>query len=442
MTVFWIVAAALVAAVLVVLLRPLLAPARVLTDNTAETNLRVLRAQLAELDGELAAGRLEAEQHAAARAEIERRVIEEGGGGVQARTVGVASAGRGGMVALALVLPVTALALYLHLGNRDAMDPAAAAAAQAQDGHAALQDMESAVARLAQKMKDKPDNAEGWALLGRSYAQLGRFGESRDAYKKALELGREDAQLLSDYVDAMAMAQGRQFSPETDRLLARALALDPNHLKSLALAGTSAMVRGDYATAVKHWTRARENAPPGSELEQGLAGGIAEAQAKAGGAAVGAGSAGAVQAVPPAAPRAAASAAAPAAPAVAAASSAAASAPVAGGVLRVSVALAPALAAKVQPGDTLFVFARAAEGPRMPLAIARLSASALPAQVQLDDAMAMTPQMRLSAFAQVVVQARISKKGNATPEPGDLEGESTPHAPAGALALTIDRVRP
>ncbi|MBL8327151.1 MAG: c-type cytochrome biogenesis protein CcmI [Rubrivivax sp.] len=433
MTVFWIVAAALVAAVLVVLLRPLLAPARVLTDNTAETNLRVLRAQLAELDGELAAGRLEAEQHAAARAEIERRVIEESGGGVSARAVGVASAGRGGMVALAVVLPVAALGLYLHLGNREAMDPAAAAAAQAQDGHAALQDMETAVARLAQKMKDKPDNAEGWALLGRSYAQLGRFEESRDAYRKALELGREDAQLLSDYVDAMAMAQGRQFSPETDRLLARALALDPNHLKSLALAGTAAMVRGDYAAAVKHWTRARENAPPGSELEQGLAGGIAEAQAKAGGAGGGA------QAVPPPAPRAAASAGARAGSPGAAA---AASGPAAGGVLRVSVALSPALAAKVQPGDTLFVFARAAEGPRMPLAIARLSAGSLPAQVQLDDSMAMTPQMRLSSFPSVVVAARISRKGNATPEPGDLEGESAPLAPAGAAAITIDRVRP
>jgi cytochrome c-type biogenesis protein CcmH len=434
MTVFWIVAAMLVAAVLLVLLRPLLKPVRALTDTTAETNLRVLRAQLAEVDGEHAAGRLDAEQHAAARAEIERRVLEEGGGGARPQTVGVASAGRGGMVALALAVPLAALALYLQLGNRDAFDPAAAAAAHAANEHAALQDMETAVARLAQKMKDKPDNAEGWALLGRSYAQLGRFEESRDAYKQALERGREDAQLLADYVDAMAMAQGRRFSPETDKLLARALALDPNHLKSLALAGTAAMVRGDYAAAVKHWTRARDNAPADSELAQGLASGIAEAQAKAGGGAAAVGAAGGAQAAP--APRAAAAPA--AAPPAAAASAAVAGA----GVLQVSVAIAPALAAKVQPGDTLFVFARAAEGPRMPLAIARISASALPARVQLDDTMAMTPQMRLSNFERVVVAARISRNGGATPSAGDLEGESAPRAPSGAASVTIDRVRP
>jgi cytochrome c-type biogenesis protein CcmH len=459
MTVFWIVAAALVAAVLVVLLRPLLKPAQALTDTTAETNLRVLRAQLAEVDAEHAAGRLEAEQHAAARAEIERRVLEEGGGDTRpavtgrgaARAAGAAThtaPGRSGVVALAVAMPVAALALYLHLGSREAMDPAAQAANQ----HAALQDMETAVATLAQKMKEKPDNADGWALLGRSYAQLGRFEESRDAYRQALERGREDAQLLADYVDATAMAQGRQFSPETDRLLARALALDPNHLKSLALAGTSAMVRGDYAAAVQLWTRARGNAPADSELAQGLDAGIAEARSKAA-AAGGAGGAGVAPAQPPGGPGQQ-----PAAPAMAQAAApgatpranptatpgapnAGASAPAAA-ALSVAVSLAPALTSKVQPGDTVFVFARAAEGPRMPLAIAKISVAALPAQVQLDDSMAMTPQMRLSNFTSVVVTARVSKKGSAMPEPGDLEGESAPRAPTGATVVTIDRVRP
>lgn len=427
MTAFWIIAALLVAVVLGVLLRPLLRPARTLTDNTAETNLRVLRAQLAEVDAEHAAGRIDVEQHAAARAEIERRVLEEGGGSAQPNAVAAPPAGRGGVVALAVVVPVVALALYMHLGSREAMDPAAQAAKE----HAAMQDMETAVARLAEKMREKPDNAEGWALLGRSYAQLGRFQESRDAYANALKHGGESAQLLADYVDATAMAQGRQFSPETDRLLARALVLDPNHLKSLALAGTSAMVRGDYAAAVQLWTRARNNAPPDSELAQGLAAGIAEAQAKAGPAgspSPGAGPRPAAAATPPAMG--------------AATTAAAPSASAASGGLRVAVALAPALAAKVQPGDTVFVFARAAEGPRMPLAIARLNASALPVQVQLDDSMAMTPQMRLSNFPRVVVAARVSKKGGATPEPGDLEGESAPMAPSGTTSVTIDRVRP
>jgi cytochrome c-type biogenesis protein CcmH len=112
-----------------------------------------------------------------------------------------------------------------------------------------------------------------------------------------------------------------------------------------------------------------------------------------------------------------------------------------GAGLRVAVSLDPALAARVQPGDTLFVFARAAEGPRMPLAIVRQPAGTAAVEVTLDDSSAMAPQFKLSGFPRVVVGARISRSGNATPQPGDLEGLSDPMDSHGTARIMIDRIR-
>jgi cytochrome c-type biogenesis protein CcmH len=93
--------------------------------------------------------------------------------------------------------------------------------------------------------------------------------------------------------------------------------------------------------------------------------------------------------------------------------------------LRVRVELDPALAARVAPGDVLYVFARADGGPPMPLAISRVTAAQLPYSVTLNDSMAMTPALTLSTFPKVIVGARISKSGNAQASSGDLQGFST-----------------
>jgi cytochrome c-type biogenesis protein CcmH len=275
-------------------------------------------------------------------------------------------------------------------------------------------DVESLVQRLADRMAAQPEDPAGWALLGRSYSGLQRFDLARDAFAQAVRRQQPpNAQLLADYADVLAMTQGRSLAGEPEKLALQALAIDPDHLKALALAGSAAMERNDYKLALKHWTRAKTVAPPDSPFATGLDASIAEARAAAG---MG------PEAVPAPAP-------APA-PAVAGAKQ-----------LQVTVTLAPALAAKVQPGDTLFVYARAAEGPRMPLAIVRQPAGTTPVQVVLDDSSAMAPQFRMSGFAQVVVGARISRSGNATPQPGDLEGLGQPMAPAGSTAIVIDHIR-
>jgi cytochrome c-type biogenesis protein CcmH len=112
-------------------------------------------------------------------------------------------------------------------------------------------------------------------------------------------------------------------------------------------------------------------------------------------------------------------------------------------VVRGEIRLAPALKEKAAPDDTVFIFARAAQGPRMPLAVLRKQVRDLPATFQLDDSMAMNPALKLSSVAQVVVTARVSRSGGAMPQSGDLQGESPPVAPgAKAVSITIDQVVP
>jgi cytochrome c-type biogenesis protein CcmH len=407
-TSFYLIAAALVVVAVVALLRPLMRRAGGSSPDVGATNLQILREQRAELDAELAGGSLSAEQHAMACAELERRVLEEAGATVE--PAAAATAGTASAVSLALAIPLLAGGLYLALGNPMALDPVLRKPAE----QATAADVEVLVERLAQRMQKQPDDPAGWALLARTYAALQRFEPARDAYKRALALDPKNAGLLADYADALAMTLGRKLAGEPEQRVLEALAIDPNHLKALALAGSAAMERGDMKAAVGFWTRARDVAPPDSPFLEGVNASLREARAAAG--------------LPPET-----TAVARAAPAPAAAT---------GAKLSVQVSLAPGLASRVQPGDTLFVFARAAEGPRMPLAIARHRADELPLTVTLDDAMAMRPELKLSSFDRVVVGARISRSGNAAPQSGDLEGQSAAVPPSGSTAVTIDQTRP
>jgi cytochrome c-type biogenesis protein CcmH len=224
-------------------------------------------------------------------------------------------------------------------------------------------------------------------------------------------------EILADYADVLAMAQGRRLAGAPVNLIQQALRADPNHPKSLALAGSAAFEAKDYAQAVVYWERLQNLLQPGSESYRSVAAGVAEAKALAGGASP--------QAAQAAAPG---NGAAPAA---------------AGTNVSGKVTLSPGLKDKVGPGDTLFIFARPAQGTKMPIAIARLTAGALPASFKLDDSSAMNPSMKLSGFQEVVVGARVSKSGNAIPQSGDLEGFSPPiRVGSSNIQIVIDTVVP
>ncbi len=411
---FWFIAAALLALGLAVLLPPLLRKRpRAAVLSSAGVSLAVLRDQAREARADQAAGLISAERFAELNAELEQRTLEDTAAGAQHATA--ATPARRTALFLALALPLCSVLTYLALGQPGGLQPPAAAAPSEQEQAAMAVQMEQAMAQLAAKLNAQPDNAEGWRMLGRSHAVMGQHEQAAAAYRRAATLLPQDAGVLADLADSLAMVQGAKLSGEPTRLIQQALTLDPQHAKALALAGSAAFEAGAFAQARTHWERLLPLVPADSETAQALRGSIAQARSQEGGA---------TQAT--AAPA--------AAPPVAASSGAS----VAG-----SVNLAPALAAKVKPGDTLFIFARAAEGPRMPLAILKHQASELPLRFKLDDSMAMQPQMKLSAFASVVLTARISSSGGATPQTGDLMGQSAAVAPgAQGVQVVIDQVLP
>lgn len=408
MTAFWIAAGLLVAGALLFVLPPLLGMERVkrLGLSRDEANLSVLRDQLGELESDLARGSIDRSQYERARRELEERVLEDVGA-AQAQTAAASPSSRRAAIAVGLAVPLLAIPLYLVVGNPKALDPQQVPSAESRSHAITPQQIEAMTERLAQRLKENPDDVQGWIMLARSYSAMGRFAEAGAAYARATALLPNDAQLLADRADTVAMVQGRRLQGEPEQLIARALQLDPDNVKALALAGTAAFERKDYAGAVARWQRIVSLVPPDSDIARSIASSIDEAKALAG--------------MPAGTP-----------PPVAAAE-------VVPGLIQGVVDLDPALRSAVSDSDTVFIFARPAEGSRMPLAVVRKQVKDLPAAFSLDDSMSMSPSARLSAYPRVIVGARISKSGNASPGPGDLQGLSAPvNLGANKVKILID----
>jgi cytochrome c-type biogenesis protein CcmH len=395
MTLFWIIAALLIACALFFVLPPLLKCRAAAGVPAQRLNVAVYRDQLSELEADRRAGTLNDEQYERARLELERRLLDD----VAADGVPVAAerpASRVPAIVAGVAVPVLAVALYFAVGNPRALAPVALP--QHAGETVTAEQVEAMVAKLAERMRQKPDDPQGWAMLGRSYAVMGRFEDAAAAYGKAAERAPDNPHVLTDYADALAMARGQNLLGEPEALVMRALKIDPDHGKSLALAGTIAFEKKDFATAIQYWERLVKVMPPDSEIARNVQASINEARGLLGGK----GQAGDKSAGAPATDKA------------------------AGAGVSGTVTLAPALKSKAAPDDTVFIFARAAEGSRMPLAILRKKVSDLPAAFTLDDSTAMSPTTRLSGTPQVVIGARISKSGNAMPQSGDLQGVSKP----------------
>jgi cytochrome c-type biogenesis protein CcmH len=423
MTLFWIFAAALIALALALVLPPLLRcapPSQAQPHHKTDArraNLAILREQLKELDAELTSGRISADQHALARTDIERRVLDEEGltdSLSPAANSPVATNAKRSAIFVAVCIPLLALGLYGFIGNPQAL--LARADAPAPESEVTMAQVEALVTQMAQKLEsqpaDQPPNPQAWEMLARSYAALQRFPEAARAYEKAAKLAPNNAQLLADHADVLAMLQGQSTAGEPEKLIARALTLDPKNLKALALAGSAAFERKDFAGAIQFWSQARQLAPPTGEFTTGLDRSLQAAREAA-----------ANQ------------------PNIASSSPKGASAPSAG--LSGTVSLSPSLASKVKPDDTIFIFARATQGPRMPLAILKRKASELPITFKLDDSTAMSDDLKLSKFTNVVVAARVSASGNVMPQTGDLLGQLGPvSAGTQNLKIVIDSVQP
>jgi len=407
MTVFWSLAAVMVMVALLFVLPPLLRKREVSAVSRDDLNTEVIKSQLAELDADMDAGKLDQSQYTAARTDLEQELLYD------LNTDGPAlrepRSGRWATLLIIPLLPLCAVLLYQQIGSVELIERVQQARTsqpqpeqQQLPSEASIDEM---VAKLAARLQQQPDDLEGWVMLARTYTILKRYGEAETAYENVLRLGGENAGVLTDYADAMAMANGGMFSDQTGALLTRALELDPGNIKGLWLAGHWKNQSGAYAEAIDYWQQAAAKLPPGSEDAAVIAQQISDVQGQLG-----------ISAAP--------------APTVATTTATADTTAdsVSGAVLSVHVALAPELATAAAAEDTVFIYARATQGPRMPLAIVRKQVKDLPVTVTLDDSQAMMPAMKLSNFEQVVVGARISKSGNAMPQSGDLQGSVSPVA--------------
>lgn len=385
-----------------------------------EANVAIYHDQLAELKTDLDSGELDAAQYEDARREIERRLSEDVP--LESAPVVAVQAGRWPAFVLAGAIPALAIAMYVGLGNPEALLGTRAEAPAGTMGQG-QHDAAPMIAALEAKLQAKPDDVSGWYMLARSYAAIGQYDKSALAFAKASELLPDDSSLLADYADALAMAQGGNLQGKPLELIERALKLNPLDAKSLNLAGTAAYEIKNFAKAAEYWQRLLKILPPDSEDARGVASAVAEAERAAGGV--------------PSLDNLSSFTASP----VEEKSSQPLKNPAEG--VSGTVSLSKELLGKVDPADTVFIFAQLPQGPKMPLASLRIEARQLPYHFTLDDSVAMSPSNKLSDHPEVMVSARVSKSGQAMARSGDLQGKIGPiKLGRKDVAITIDSVLP
>ncbi|MBU1979857.1 MAG: c-type cytochrome biogenesis protein CcmI, partial [Gammaproteobacteria bacterium] len=377
---FWALFLLFIAVALAFVLPPLLRrDVRLGQVDRKEANVAIYYDQLAELKADLDSGELDAAQYEDARRELEKRLSED----VPMESVPVAAAqpSRWPGVVLAVAIPVLAIALYVGLGNPEAllMSRAEAPAAVAQGQH----DAAPMIAALEAKLQEKPDDAAGWYMLARSYASIEKFDESARAFEKAVALFPEDARLLADYADVLAMAQGRSLQGKPLELINKALKLNPNEEKTLNLAASAAYQNKDFAQAAAYWRRLLKLIPPEADIVKDITAAIEEADKLAG--SIGGldnlsqmsekGGTGEKTEQPQQ------------------------------GAAAISgmVTVSKDLIAKMSPTDKVFIFAQAPQGPKMPIASLKLDSKQLPYHFTLDDSVSMSPSDKLSNHAEVMI---------------------------------------
>jgi cytochrome c-type biogenesis protein CcmH len=365
------------------------------------TVVAIARGRLAELDAEFAAGALGESDYRQLKLEQQRRLLAEA---EVAALPATSRQGRVLLVACALAIPLAAGVFYFRFGGwldwkiQTLMTQSEREIQSGADNRATLDELRKALQQRLEQRDD--DDGRRRFMLARIDTEFGRYTEAVAQYAVLLKKFPEDANIVAQYAQALYLAADRQLTPEVQSTAQRALQLDANQSTALGLLGIAAFERKNYAQALLHWRHLLRQLPADSANAAMIQAGIKQAEQALG------------------------------------------SDGFPGPKLVVSVSLAPALAAAVPAGGTLFVFAKAVSGPPMPLAAARLDPAKLPLEVTLDDSMAMVAGMNLSSQKQVQVFARITASGQVRGEPGDLEGSTAPLELSGSaqkLSLSIDR---
>ena len=416
MTLFFISAALLVLLSMAWLLFGVFKSESSATDQEA-VNITLARERRATLDAALADGAIDQATYDYEREQLEYDLaadlrLEEN---TSTRKGGQLTAG----ILVGVFLPITAGALYLHLGNPAAITqsrtaPVASAAGADGQPAPALADL---LPQMEERLAQQPDDVEGWRLLGRSYLTVGEFTAASDAFEKALALDENHVPTMAQLAESLAMVQQGELAGEPLEYIVRANELDPDNEHALWLLSIARQQAGDHEAALAGFDRlismAGGNAEALTTVEQMRARSVAALGGDASQTSSAGASATDTQAPPPAS-------------------------------ITVTVSASEEAMVASSEEQTVFVYAVASEGPPMPLAVSRLSVADLPATVTLDNSTAMIPNMTLSAFDSVTIGARISTTGNATAQPGDWATEATDINPQSTdeLELTIDQQTP
>jgi len=393
---FWLAAGLLLLVALSFLLIPVLRERRAQReeDRTA-LNVALYQERVAELQSQQAEGVLDAAQMDSGRAEAARELLADTEGVAAPR---VSKLGKPLPLLAAVLVPVLGLGLYMHFGAADKVE-------LTREFAQAPQSMEEMTQRLERAVAAQPDSAEGLYFLGRTYMAQERPADAAKMFERAASLAGRQPELLGQWAQAQYFADGKKWSTKIQALTDEALKADPKEVTSLGLLGIAAFEGERYQEAIDYWNRLLAQLPPEDNSRAALQGGIKRAAER-----------------------------------LEASGGKVAQAPVAakGALLKVSVDLASELRSKVQPGDSVFIFARATSGPPAPLAAKRLTVADLPVTVELGDADAMMPQLKLSNFPEVQLVARISRAGQ--PTAGEWVGRSGPLASSTTALqkLTID----
>ncbi len=364
--------------------------------SQANANAKVYRDQISDLDREHESGHISDEEWQQSRDELSVRLLEDTAAiddpAAKAEKPAVWTA-----VVLAVAMPISAMGLYMWVGNPEALNPLALKSPDQVD----QKDLAKLAQTLADRLQSQPDNLQGWVMLGRTYRTLENFDASLKAYDTALKMSADD-DLQLERIEVMAMQRQGQFEGEPWRVIREILQKDPQHFGALLTAGSASYAEGKYADALKYWEQARKPLDANNPDLPGLENAIATVRDKLG---------------MPTKP-----------------------VPSVSSALNVSgqISLSAALKAKVSPNDAVFVYATPANGDRMPLAIMKTTVSQLPLNFMLDDSTAMTPERKLSMAGEVLVKVRVSKSGNAMPQSGDLTGASEGPVKVGAKGLKIE----
>lgn len=385
--------------------------------SQAKANAKVYRDQIADLDREHESGHISDAEWQQSRDELSMRLLED----TSAQDDPVAKQEKPALwtaVLVAVALPLSAVGMYMWVGEPDALNPMAVQSNDKVDPTQLLQMAES----LAQKLNDKPDNLQGWVMLGRTYRTLEKFDASVQAYDRALKLSADD-DLKLERVEVLAMKSQGNFEGEPWNVIRDILQRDPQNYGALLMAGSASYSHEKFADALKYWQQARKPLAADNPDVPGLDEAIASVQQKLG-----------MPVQVAKGPSAQMNAAQTPAAAPSANTSGAAST---GLTVSGQVAIAEALKGKVKPSDVVFIYATPANGERMPLAIFKTTVAQLPLAFTLDDSTAMTPDRKLSGAGEVLVKVRVSKSGNAMPQSGDLAGTLGP-VKVGAKGLKLE----